>query len=151
WDEETGQLPTRVLIQAQTQLLVTGAPVAVVFAWLRRWKTATIEVLPSPELHAIIREYVERFLELVRAETPPPVDGRKSTTQAISRLFAAEDGTAVRLPPDAANWTREINELKAQQKELETRENELKNLLRSHIGHATFGVLGEEVDGARCW
>jgi putative phage-type endonuclease len=151
WDEETGQLPTRVLIQAQTQLLVTGAPVAVVFAWLRRWKTATIEVHPSPELHSIIREYVERFLELVRSETPPPVDGRKSTTQALSRLFASEDGTAVRLPPEAVAWTREINELRAQRKELNSRETELKNLLRSHIGNATFGVLGEEVDGARCW
>jgi putative phage-type endonuclease len=150
WDEESGQLPTRVLIQAQTQLLVTGAPVAIVFAWLRRWKTATIEVYPSPELHAIIREYAERFLELVRSETPPPVDGRKSTTRAIAQLFAAEDGTAVQLPREAAAWTHEIKELAAQRKELEAREEELKNLLRLHIGNATIGVL-DGVEDIACW
>jgi predicted phage-related endonuclease len=151
WDEETGQLPTRVLIQAQSQLLVTGAPVNIVFAWLRRWKTATIEVYPNPALHSIMVEYVERFLDLVDRETPPPPDGTEASTNALGRLYPKDNGEAVRLPPESVNWTEEIAELTAQQKELKRREVELRNLLRSSIGNATFGVLPHAVNGAECW
>lgn len=151
WDEETGQLPTRVLIQAQTQLLVSGAQVAIVFAWLRRWKTATIEVYPNPELHEVIVGYARRFVELVRTETPPRPDGSKAAAKALERLFPREDGSVVRLPPEAVQWTEEIRELAAQQKELKEREEELRNLLRMCIGSATYGVLEHPVQGAQCW
>lgn len=151
WDEETGQLPTRVLIQAQTQLLVTGAEVAIVFAWLRRWKTATIEVYPNAALHAIIAEYVERFLELVDRETPPQPDGSQAAKRALERLYPTEDGAIVRLPPEAVAWTSELLALAEQRKELKRRETELGNLLRHTMGPATFGVLPEAVGGKRCW
>lgn len=149
WDEESGSLPTHILVQAQVQLLVTQAPRDLVFGLLQGSRPAQIPVEPYAEFHALVVEECERFMELVRRGEPPTPTA--ASRPAIERLYPEGDGSSVLLPIEAVEWTREIQALNAQMKEIETRVDELKNRLRAHIGPATFGELSEPVEGKAFW
>lgn len=151
WDEETGKLPTRVVVQVQTQLLVTGAEVAVVFALLRRYKPVQITVYPRPELHEVIVQYAEWFMDLVERGERPPVDGSESARRALHRMFPIEDGSIVDLPPEAIGWTREYQEVCEQEREIKARKRSLQNQLKDAIGGATYGLLPEPVGNKSVW
>lgn len=152
WDEESGELPVRVLIQTQSQLLVTGADVDVVFALLQGSRPVQIEVHPSPEFHAVIVEETERFMARLARMDPPPPDHTESSQQALARLYPKDVGAGVLLPAEAGDWTREIKEISAQQAKLKKRKAELSNMLRAAIGSATYGILPDALDdGQRAW
>lgn len=151
WDEESGELPTRVLIQAQTQLLVTGADCNVVFALLQGSRPCQVDVHPSEEFHGVIIEEAERFMERVRElDPPPPVEG-VSSKDALTRLYPEGDGRVVALPREAIEWTREYIELGRQIKAMETRREYLADTLRASIGSYTYGLLPFDVEGKRVW
>lgn len=151
WDEESGDLPTHVLIQAQAQLLVTSAPRCTVFALLQGSRPCMIEIHPDADFHAVIVEETERFMERLSRLDPPDTDHTEASRRALERLYPTGDGGVVMLPDCAVDWTRELAALAAQQKALERRADELKNMLRASIGDATWGVLPEAVDGRRYW
>jgi putative phage-type endonuclease len=150
WDQEQGELPTHVLIQVQHQLLVTGAGAAVVFALLQGSRPCMVEIEPSAELHAVIVEESQRFLELVKLREPPDPSASERDRRALERLYP-QGGGAVRLPPEAVEWTREILALNKQTAELKKRGDELRNMLRATIGTASWGALPEPVEGKRWW
>jgi len=149
WNEEEGDLPVHVLIQVQAQLLVTGAPLALVFALLQGSRPCRVEVAPSPEFHAIIVEETERFMDLVTRREPPTPTHK--STKALNRLYPRGDGTMVSLPSESVEWTRELQEIAKQQKVLESRYEELRNLLKDAIGSSTIGILPEEVGEKKLW
>lgn len=151
WDEKTETLPARVLIQAQSQLLVTAAPSNVVFALLQGSRPCQVEVEPSPEFHSLIVETAEEFVERVRTLSPPPPMEGKSERQALTRIYPKEDGTFVLLSSEAVEWSREYKEVGKQIKQLEKRRDHIADLLRATLGRATYGVLPEPVEGKRVW
>jgi predicted phage-related endonuclease len=151
WDEDSGQMPTRVLLQVQTQLLVTGAEVAIVFALLRRYRPVQIEVYRNEQLHEIIVDYAERFMGMVAREERPPPDSSKSARCALHRLFPIENGDVVDLPPEALGWTREYQEIAEELRRLEDRKRFLQNQLKNALGGATYGLLPEDIGGKSCW
>ncbi|HMJ11404.1 MAG TPA: YqaJ viral recombinase family protein, partial [Polyangiaceae bacterium] len=151
WNEEDGSLPNRVLVQVQAQLLVTGAPSAVVFALLQGSRPCQIEVDPSPEFHAFIAEATEEFIQRVRGMNPPDPDGSASSTRALARLFPHEDGSIVQLAAEAADWTQEVQKIAEQLKVLEARRDELRNMLRKAIGPSSFGLLPGVIGEKSCW
>lgn len=149
WDEEAGEAPTHVIIQAQHQLLVTGADMAVVFCLVGGQRPVKIEIEANEELHALIIEQSEAFLDRVQRLDPP--DPTEADTEALKKLYDQEDGSIVRLPDEAVKWTHALSELAEQKKAIEIREKYLKNLLRASIGNATWGVLPEPVGGQKFW
>lgn len=152
WDEDSGELPTRILIQCQVQLLVTGAPADVVFALLQGSKPVRVEVYPSPEFHAVIVEEAERFMDRVARMDPPPPDHTEASKRALLRLYPQDDGGGVILPDCAIDWTREIKAITAEENRLKARKEELKNMLRAAIGPATYGLLRQkDEDGQAAW
>jgi len=151
WDEETGKAPTHVIIQAQHQLLVTGAERALVFCLVGGQKPVKVEIEASSEFHAAIIEETERFLAMVRELDPPRPNGKPGDTAALKRLYPREDGSAVALPSDAIEWTREYQEVSAQLRSLERRRDNFKQLLMHAMGTATYGVLPEPVGGKQIW
>jgi len=153
WDEDSGSLPTRVLIQTQAQMLVTGAPSTIVFALLQTVKglqPCMIEVHPSVEFQAIIIETTEEFRERVRTLSPPPADAR--SRRALERLHPRDQAQgAVMLGADALEWTAEYQEVSRQIAILSKRKGEIQNLLKQSIGDQSFGVLPEAVGNKTCW
>lgn len=151
WSESEQDLPTSVLIQVQSQMVVTASPVGITFALLMGARPCQIDLEPSSELHSLIITESQRFMEQVRTLTPPPVDGTEATREALTRLYPLDNGSVVRLPEEAMDWSRELAEIRQQLKDMEARSDEIKNLLRRSIGSATFGVLPDEVDGKQFW
>lgn len=149
WDEDSGNLPTRVLVQAQAQLLVTGAPANLVFALLRGAESCLVPIEPYLALHAIIVEETERFIELVQRGEPP--EPTAISRDGISMLYPRDNGSCVDLPEEASAWTADIQELQAQAKVIEKRIDELKNRLRLAIGEATYGRLPNSVEKTHFW
>lgn len=151
WNEEEGMLPTRVLIQTQTQLLVTGAPVNVVFALLQGSRPCQVDVYPSPEFHEIIVEACEAFLKRVRDLDPPPPMPGKSERESFLRMHPNEDGSIVRLTPEAVEWTREYQKIGKELKALNDQREHISDLLRASMGDALWGTLPIDVGGKTVW
>lgn len=151
WDQDANEMPTRVLLQAQTQLLVTGADQEIVFALLRRSRPCQVEVHASPELQEVIVATAEAFMHRVsQLDPPPPIEGL-SAKAALKRLYPQDHGGQMKLPPEAVEWTREYIALGKEIKKLETRREYLNDLIRASIGPYTWGVLPESVDGNGIW
>jgi putative phage-type endonuclease len=151
WSEEEENIPVHIILQVQSQLLVTGAPYAVVFALLYGSTPCRVHMQPNLDLHALIREETEAFMARLRTLDPPPPGATSASARALARLHPVDDGSVVNLPPEALEWSRELREIAAQQKLLESRELQLKNLIKSSIGDAQFGVLPDAVEGKRFW
>src|SRR5690606_7966463 len=92
-------------------------------------------------------EATEEFMDRVRRLSPPDPDGSDASKRALQRLYPLDDGSVVRLPAEAADWTRELKDLAKQIKALESRVDELKNKLRKCIGPATDGKRPQPSDG----
>lgn len=153
WDEEKEDLPTHVLIQAQVQLIVTGATTDLVFALLQGGRPCSIDVHASAELHDLILAEGERFTRRVADFDPPELDERhhKSDAAALKRLFPLEDGSVVALPNEALAWTARLQELSALAADIKREQESLKNHIKRALGNAKYGLLSEPVDGKSCW
>ena len=145
WDDETGRAPDHILIQAQSQLLVTGADLCCVICLIGGQRFCKVDVYPSDELQAMIVENVEEFMERVRQCDPPPPTFRSK--DAIKLLYPQDDGSIVQLPPESAEWLAEYQNLTDQIKEATQNKEDFGNKLRAAIGEATFGILPCEVGG----
>ena len=150
WDEDTQELPRRVLIQCQHQLLVSQAPLAIVFCLIGGNKPVKVLVEPDERFHRFMVEKAEWFFDLLARGCPPPVTA--GDTDAIEQLYPPEnDGSIVRLPIEAREWTERIIAVAEEQKKLKAEDERLRNQIRQIIGGGTYGVLDEPVDGRRYW
>ena len=97
-------------------------------------------------------EFMKRFISKAEemqwrlsTNNPPPVDddGSEDTAKALSALYPSDRGTQIALPPEALEWTREVEALKAQSKVMEEEIRARENALKAAIGDATMGVLAD--------
>jgi putative phage-type endonuclease len=149
WNEDDEKAPDHVIVQTQTQLLVTGAPLSIVSCLIGGQKFVRIDYEPNDAFFAMIIDAVDEMRDRIARMDPPPPTWRSK--DALKKLYPGEDGTSVMLPKEALEWTAELQDLMPRKKELEKREDELKNLLRAAIGSATVGLLPEEVGGKTRW
>lgn len=149
WSEEDEKAPDHVLFQAQTQLLVTGAPRSILSCLVGGNRFVRVDLEPSQEAFDLIVSAAEEMMERIKTLDPPPPTWRSKT--ALKKLYPEDDGSSVLLGREAMEWTRELNELVPRIKELDQRAEQIRNLLRSAIGSATMGVLPEAIDGKEFW
>lgn len=150
WDVESAMPPIRVLIQAQHQLLVTGAPYAMVFCLIGGNTPRMVRVEPHADFHESIIQSGKEFLQLVADGIQPAPDHRSKT--ALDRLYPAEmTNLVVDLPSEAMAWTLELQEILSEIKRLEVRRDHIKNLLRATLGDAHYGRMGQAVGGKQVW
>jgi putative phage-type endonuclease len=141
--------PDHVMLQVQTQLLVTRATWATVFALIGGNSPVAIEVEANQEVQEVILAAVLDFWQLVERRQPPEVTAYSK--DALAALYPKQDGTRVYLPAEAVEWTQKLHAIRADRKALEKEEEHLKNRLRSCIGPAAFGVLPADVDRKGQW
>lgn len=149
WNAEEQRLPPHILIQAQAQLLVTGAPVALVFGLLQGGTPCLVEVPPDEEFHGHIVARAHAFNRLVQARTPPQPTHK--STDLIRRLYPEDNGEAIVLGDEAVHWTEELRSVEADLKALTKRRDALRNCLRNAIGKCRFGILPKPVGNTVLW
>lgn len=145
WDEETQDVPRRVLIQVQHQLLVTRAPRALIFVLINGNTPVEVTVEPSLAFHAMLVEESERFMDMVARRIEPPPGPNDAET--LDRLYPSHDNGVVQLPLVSLSWASELNALGRQRRDIMKREKELQNWLKRSIASATWGKLPEPVEG----
>lgn len=147
WNEKQGELPSRVLIQAQHQLLVTSAPYCVVFALLNGSRKCMIEIEPSAEFFAMIIDEAEAFHEMLLAGEKPTPTHRAH----VAERFPRDNGSTIQLPLDFVEVSRDYFSTLEAITKLEQRAEGLKNRIRDAMGEATYGALAEPVEGKTLW
>ena len=139
-----GEYPANYYAQMVHYLAVTGKQrwYLAVLIGNREFKWFTIE-RDEAEIAALMTAEAE-FWELVKADTPPAVDGTAATTEALGTIYATNDDSIADLTAFAENL-RQFTALKQQIKELENMADEIANGIKQFMGESGKG----ECDGFR--
>ena len=137
-----GEYPEQYYVQCVHYMAVTGAT---------RWYLAVL-VLNQGFYHFVIErdqaeidalmEAEQDFWRRVEQKEPPPVDGRQPTTKALKVIYAKSEARSVELfgrEPLLAEW----DALKEQQKAIDQRLEEIKQVLMEDLAQAESGICGE--------
>jgi putative phage-type endonuclease len=138
WDEG---VPLHYQAQLQAQLAVTGFRWGSFGASMPDGKFLAIDQERHDDFIAVAVEKCAAFMECVKNDTWPPVDGSDWTKQALKAMYPLDTGEDVDLPPEAAEWDKELREAKAQIKLAKEHEDLMSNKLRAAIGEHTIGRL----------
>lgn len=144
WDAKPGEVPRVVWVQVQMQIAVTGVDEIPVLALpLNERKLRVITVEKHREFQSLALEVLEDHWHRFLKGHLPDSDGHDSTREALDKLYSRESGATVRL----AEWWTELSdeyaELNVQAARIRTRKQEITNLLRSELGEASYGDVGD--------
>ena len=85
----------------------------------------------------------EEFWAHVDTGVPPAPDGSKATTDVITELYAETDADDVVNLADCMQNFYELKAIQEQMKTLESRKNELQNVIKTHMGASERGECGD--------
>ena len=143
------EIPIGYQIQVQIQMACVPARRFATVAGLRGGNTLQ---WADVEPHAA---FMKRFVSLAEEmqwrlihDQPPQVgsDGSEETREALAALYPKDVGTSVALPPEALQWTDELEALKNQKRAIEEGITLRESWIKEQLKDATYGVL---VDGRR--
>jgi putative phage-type endonuclease len=140
-DEWSEAAPLYYQVQVQHQMMVTGTETGYIAALIGgnkfRWGVvrrdqAFIDLMLAREL---------AFLDNLRANVPPEIDGSDATKELLAALYPKDHGHFSQLPSEAIDWDADMTAGKA----LESKGKEMTalahNRFRAAMQDATVGVL----------
>lgn len=141
---KNGEYPANYYCQCVHSMAITGASrwYLAVLIGNKEFKWFTIE-RDEAEIEALMTAEAD-FWELVKANTPPAVDGTAATTEAVKTIYADNDDRNVDLFGHSADL-QQFMALGQQIKELEAMRDEVANRVKVSMGEAGGG----ECDGFR--
>ena len=142
-DDWAEGVPAHHQLQAQWQMMVTGASVCTVAALIGGNRLVWDDVRRDEIAQRKLKYAAEKFLaQLATGELPPDcIDGHAGTKRALLAMHEEDDGSTVQLDADLIEVADELEQLKATEKALKERVETLNNKIREAIGDATLGVL----------
>lgn len=138
------EFPEIYYCQCVHSMAITGA---------KRWYLAVLIGNKDFKIFTLERDQAEidalmgaeaTFMEGVKTNTPPPLDGLKATTDTLKTIYADSGNAVVDLFGHRADLARYLA-LNAQIKELETERDQLANNVKAFMGDA----WGGECDGIK--
>lgn len=134
-------VPSRVQIQVQHQLAATGARGAWVSASIAGGRPQHTYIARDNEfIEDVLIPTVEDWWRIyVETRTPPDIDGSKATYSAIAAQWPHDIGEVVQLSDDDAEMIRELQSLKKEMKDRESRIEAIKNELCNKLASASYG------------
>jgi putative phage-type endonuclease len=138
--------PLHYQVQIQHEMLVTGHSWGTLVVLIGGQKLRYFDCQANDKFAAALVSKLGAFWECVQTRTPPEVDASLSTARILEKLHPSDNGQAVALPEDAAQWDADLKGCKAKIKELEEFARDRENRLKQAIGGCTYGVLP---DGGR--
>ncbi len=143
WEEG---VPIHHQCQLQHQLVVTGKPwgsLAVLIGGNDfRWD----DIAAHARFQQNLIRATQIFWKQLRGELPAPEpDAHPSTSATLMQMVA--DGRVVQLPDIALQWHQEQVKYAEQEREAKDRKEEYRDLLRSVLGTAAYGILPGDAGG----
>lgn len=135
--------PLGYLAQVQHQLATLG----IEEGWLVGMvglgeRLLIVPVVADPDFQGELLAAEQRFMELVKADIPPDVDGSESAAKALKALYHAEEpGKVVYLEPELLAWHDQLANAKETLKLAEERKTEAENHIKAALGDAEAGEL----------
>lgn len=138
-DWEDG-IPTRVTIQTQWQLHVSGHRVAHIAALIGGQRLVSFEVARDDAVIAYLAEEADRVWQAVQDGIPPHVHPSQLTTESLNRLHPDRAG-AVELPKDAVDWIARYREAAEAERAAKATKDEARLALVQMLGDAEAGTV----------
>lgn len=138
------ELPIHFQVQCQHQLYVLGLDVAslVILVGGQRLYWRDLE-----RNDAFLRVLVERLRDFWRrVELLEPPEATADDREVLRALYPRDSGVTIELPPEAADWDRELLEIREELRTLERRKETIEARIKQCIGEASYGRLP---DGTR--
>jgi putative phage-type endonuclease len=134
-------LPRQYFWQLMHQMLVHGSSGGSIAALMGGNKLVWTDEMGDQETFDKMLEAYEDFWRCVRDDTAPKADGSESATRALVKLYDNPEKTVNLLPVELIDADDELQELKAQKKDCESRIRELENSIREKLGNHEEGLL----------
>ena len=140
--------PTQYQAQIQVQMSVLDYKWGTLVALHRGNKLIWSDIMRHDAFLKTFLSKAEEFSWRLATNNPPPVDadGSEEAGKALAALFPKDTGASVALPPEALQWTDELEALKNQKRAIEEGITLRESWIKEQIKDATYGVL---VDGRR--
>lgn len=142
WREE---LPLRVQVQTQHQMLCMGASYAVIVGLIGGNRLVYREIPRHDRFIGAMLPRLRDFWGYVERwpthQELPPIDGSEATARALARLYAKCNGDETSLSPQFVGVFDELQTIKAEQKKLKERRTALENQVKAALGKAETGWL----------
>lgn len=138
WQEE---VPLYYQVQIQHEMAVMGYKWGSFAVFFGDYKGLIVDVERNERFVQILIEKEGEFWQRIQDENPPPIDDSESSKEALHHQYGQDSGESIALPGDALHWDRELEELKAQEKELKKQKTALENKIKNELGFNTYGVL----------
>lgn len=141
WEEE---VPAPYILQVQHYMAVTGAKKTYIAALVGGNHFFYHEVERDEEMIAKIIVMEKYFWQHhVMGGVEPVPDGSEATTRYFNERFRISNGKTIELPDTVLPVCEEYDNLTRQIKELETAKNATANQLKSYLGEAEAGTVGD--------
>lgn len=141
WEDDG--LPNSYYWQCQHYMMCTGLPMWYI-AVLIGGQHYDFKPVPRNEEDIAFLFYKEKdFWDLVQTKTPPPIDGSRSTTEAIQSQYPGGQTEPVELPQEAADALALIDNAKAERKRLDDIISTQENIIKCFMGDNEIATIGD--------
>lgn len=140
--------PAMYQVQLQVQLSCLRLPYGTLAALHRGNRLIWADLMRHEEFIKRFLSKAEEMSWRLATNNPPAVDadGSEDAGKALAALFPKDTGASIALPPEALQWTDELEVLKNQKRAIEEQITLRESWIKEQIKDATYGVL---VDGRR--
>ena len=133
WGEPGGdEIPIYYAAQFMHGLMVTGRDVCHVAALIGLDDFRVFRIERDDDLVAVMRKKELEFWELVQSQTPPDIE----TAEDALLAWPESQGVPVEVPTEIAGYVANLKDVKAAIKDLEKKEEALKDAILPHFGGA---------------
>lgn len=144
WADE--EIPDEYIIQCQHYMAVTGYEKWYIAVLIGGNKFLWQEVERDEEIIDYLIRIEGDFWRLVETNTPPPMDGTESSSQALKLLYPeSRAGKAIELPTEAEELVSERDAVKAMIAGYEEKLAAIENQLKAMLGEAESGTVGDKL------
>lgn len=144
WADE--EIPDEYIIQCQHYMAVTGYEKWYIAVLIGGNKFLWQEVKRDEEIIDYLIQIEGDFWRLVETNTPPPMDGTESSSQALKLLYPeSRAGKAIELPTEAEELVSEWDAVKAMIAGYEEKLAAIENQLKAMLGEAESGTVGDKL------
>jgi len=135
--EDTDEVPPRVILQVQWQMLVMGWATVIVPAFFGGARLTKYRVDADPELQGELAEQARRFWkDHIEAGVPPPLDGSLDAKRYLRRRYPNATEELREATAGEVEICRQFVEAREEAKKADAKEEKLRQMLTERIGFA---------------
>ena len=140
WDDG---VPDDVMVQVQTELIVTQAPYAYVAVLLTGNRLRWSKVEPNYDLQGEIITETKRLWDDIQHGNVIEADGSDASSRALKALYPEDNGETIALDGKYLAYAQELDAVNTDIANLRSKKSTYENELKAAIGEHTFATFSD--------